>query len=536
MTNAVGLTAVEARHRHELFGPNALVPESKTTGPWATLRHVVTDPMAILLAVASTTYLVLGETTDAIIAFVALIPVVGVSVVLDIRAEHALESLRLLAAPTARAIRDGLEEVVPARELVSGDVILLQEGDVVPADARLLAGADIVVDESSLTGESLPHTKSLLSAEDASFWAGTTVLAGRATALVHTIGRATRYGRIGELVSAVKVERTPLQSLVRRLFLTLSAVALVFCAGVFALELARGATVAEALITGVSLAMAGIPEEFPMVFTLYLGLGAWRLARDHALVRRLVGVETLGATSVICADKTGTLTLGTIEVGATWLAPGAGEADLLRAAVLASEPQPYDPLDQAVLRAAAAAGVDAATVHASELVRDHPFDPASRSLTHVWRDRDGLRAYAKGALEGVAAHGVTSAEVREAAFAANERLAARGMRVIAVAGSSPVEERGERADDERGLRLLGLVAFVDPIRPGVVASIAECRDAGIRVVMITGDHPITAQAVAQDIGLAPIRVATGAEIDAATDEQLSTLVASANVFARARPE
>ncbi len=536
MTTAPGLSAVEARRRHDLFGPNALVPDSSATGPWATVRHIITDPMAILLAIASATYLVLGELQDAVIAFVALVPVVGVSVVLEIRAEHALESLRRLTAPVARAIRDGVEELVPALELVPGDAIVLREGDVIPADARLLAGADVVVDESSLTGESMPLTKSLLSDEEAALWAGTTVLAGRATALVSAIGRATRYGQIGVLLSTVKIERTPLQSLVRRLFLVLSAAAAAFCVGVFVIELARGHTVAQALIAGVSLAMAAIPEEFPMVFTLYLGLGAWRLARDHALVRRLVGVETLGATSVICADKTGTLTLGTIEVAATWRAPGIGEAELLRAAVLASEPQPYDPLEQAIIRAAAVLGVDAAALHANELVRDHPFDPISRSLTHVWRERELVNAYSKGALEGVAAHGVTSVDLRDAAQAANESLASRGMRVIAVAGASPVPEAGDRSSDESCLRLLGLVAFVDPIRPGVAASIAECRSAGVRVVMITGDHPITAQAVAEELGLVPVRVASGAEIDAATDEQLGALVATANVFARARPE
>ena len=536
MTEALGLTAVEARRRLDVFGPNLLVPEHEATGLWATLRHIVTDPMAILLVVAAVTYFALGETRDGVIALVALAPIVGVGLVLELRAEHALESLRRLTAPLARVIRDGREELVPALDLVPGDAIVLREGDVIPADARLVSGAQLVVDESALTGESQALTKTVLNEEEAALWAGTTVLAGRATAVIAVTGAKTRYGTIGELVARIAPSPTPLQQVIRKLFVQLSVVAAAFCVGVIVIELARGHSAAEALIAGVSLAMAAIPEEFPMVFTLYLGLGAWRLARDHALVRRLVGVETLGATSVICADKTGTLTLGTIEVADQWAVAGVTERDLLTLALLASEPEPFDPLEQAIVRAAATHGIDVSRVHAAELVRDHEFDPVTRTLTHVWR-RDGvLGAYAKGALEGILSHGVTAADVRDGATKANDDLAARGMRVIAVATSDQAVENGDRSSDEARLCLAGLLAFVDPLRPGVDASIAECREAGVRVVMITGDHPITARAVAEGLGMPQARVATGTDIDAASDEELRSLVASTDVFARARPE
>ncbi len=535
MSADVGLTAVEAKRRLAVFGPNELVPEHAATGLRATLRHALTDPMAILLVVAATTYVALGRTEDAVVALVALVPIVGVSLVLELRAERALESLRRLTAPLARAIRDGREEPVPAVDLVPGDAIVLREGDVIPADGRLVSGAELVVDESSLTGESQPITKSVRTDDEAALWAGTTVLAGRAVAVLGVTGAKTRYGTIGELVARIAPQPTPLQALIRRLFVRLSAVALVFCVGVVVLELARGHGLADAVIAGVSLAMAAIPEEFPMVFALYLGLGAWRLARDHALVRRLVGVETLGATSVICSDKTGTLTLGTIEVAATWTAPGVSERDLFEHGVLASEPDPYDPLEQAVVRAAALRGVDAARLHARTLVRDHAFDPATRSLTHVWAGETGPRAYAKGALEGLTTLGRTASAVRDAARAANDRLAADGMRVLAVA-TGPAERSADRAGDESGLTLAGLLAFADPVRPGVAGSIAECRAAGVRVVMITGDHPLTASAIAGAVGLRGARVATGDDIDAADDETLRGLVSRTDVFARARPE
>ncbi len=535
MISAAGLTAIEARRRLVTFGPNALVPEASSGGIRHVLVQVLTDPMSVLLVIASATYLALGDGVDAAVTFAALLPIAAVTVVLELRAERALASLRRLAAPTALVIRDGSEQHVPALDVVPGDALVVREGDVIAADARLVAGTELVVDESTLTGESLPVTKTSADG-DADLFAGTTVLAGRGTANVITTGRATRYGAIGVLVASAEQPDTPLQSLIRRLVVQLSIVAAVFCVAVVGIELARGHDFASALIAGVSLAMAAIPEEFPMVFALYLGLGAWRLARDRALVRRLVGVETLGATSVICTDKTGTLTLGAIEVAALWTAPHVAERDLLRAAVLASEPRPYDPLEQAIVRFAVSHGTRVDELHAGELVRDHSFDTADRYLSHVWRHDDGLSAHAKGALEGIVGRGVTDGDIRAAALAANERFAEQGMRVIAVASTTRVRERGERADDESQLALVGLIAFADPLRPGVAEALAECRAAGVRVIVITGDHPVTARAVAESLGLAHVRVATGADLDVADDGALAELVANVDIFARTRPE
>jgi len=532
---SAGLSAIEARRRLLTFGPNALVPEASSGGIRHVLVQVLTDPMSVLLVIAGTIYLALGDGIDAAVTFAALLPIAAVTVVLELRAEQALANLRRLAAPTALVIRDGREQQLAALDVVPGDALVVREGDVIAADARLVAGTELIVDESALTGESLPVTK--MSANgDGDLFAGTTVLAGRGTADVTATGAATRYGAIGRLVAETEQPATPLQSLIRRLVVQLSVVAGAFCVGVVALELWRGEDFAFALIAGVSLAMAAIPEEFPMVFALYLGLGAWRLARDRALVRRLVGVETLGATSVICTDKTGTLTLGAIEVAALWTAPGVVERELLRAAVLASEPRPYDPLEQAIVRYAVAHGVGVEDLHAGELVRDHPFDSAQRYLSHVWRHDGTLSVHAKGALEGILARGATAANVRPAATVANERFADRGMRVIAVASSPRVDPRGARADDEAQLALVGLIGFADPVRPGVAEALAECRAAGVRVIVITGDHPVTAKAVARSLGLAHVRVATGADLDFADDAALARLVSSVDIFARTRPE
>ncbi len=531
-----GLSAVDAQARLVSSGPNDLVPTGPSGDVWTVVRSAVTDPMAALLVVASATYILLGNPRDAIVTLVALVPIVAVSVILELRAERALEGLRRLTAPTALVMRDGVEQRIASREVVLGDLLLVREGDIVAADARLVEGTEVVLDESTLTGESHPVTKLPLEDETALLYAGTTVRAGRGASIVTATGSRTRYGQIGTLVATITPAPTPLQTLIRRLVIQLSIVAAAFCIAVVALELMRGSRLDAAIIAGVSLAMAAIPEEFPMVFTMYLGLGAWRLARDRALGRRLAGVESLGAASVICVDKSGTLTLGTIEVASVWPAPGFDEKAVLRAAVLASEPRPYDPVDIAIAQAAAARGLDVDAFHAGELLRDHPFDANDRYVTHAWRTAAGCAAYAKGSLEGILAHGRGDPALRDSVLAANREFAERGMRVIAVAEAPRVSAEGDRASDEEHLEMRGLIAFVDPIRSGVDEALAECRAAGIRVIVITGDHPATAAAVAKAIGLDGAKVATGADIDGADDASLALLVERASVFARVRPE
>ncbi len=549
---ALGLSSQEAAERLARDGPNVLVPEP----PGRRLRRLVgplADPMVLLLLVAAPTYLLVGETTDAIVALAALGPIAAVGWLLESRAERTLEQLRRLTARTATVVRDGEDRTVPVDSLVVGDVVRVREGDVVPADARVIELTQLLVDESSLTGESLPASKQPGTAGDEStVWAGTTVLSGRASACITATGPATRYGRIGELMVATRSPRTPLQRGLVRLVRGLTIVAVLFCAAVIAAELGHGNGWGNAVIAGVSLAIAAIPEEFPMIYTLYLALGAWRLAQEHALVRRLPSVETLGSTTVICTDKTGTLTHGRLTVAGLWTVAGAGaasgpltpaETGLLEAAVLACEPDPYDPLDVAIVDHARRRGVDVDALHRGELVRDWPFEPLGRTLTHVWRSERSatLRVVAKGAVEGILA--VTHPDPDEAAAAvrANTELSASGMRVIAVAAGGAPASATERAADEAELRLLGMVVFSDPLRDGVAEALRECGAAGIRVVMITGDHPGTAHAIAEGLGLpheagGTDLIATGGDLDAANDEQLAELVRKANVFARTRPD
>lgn len=552
--NRLGLSSVEAAERLRRDGPNVLVPEPRTARIKRWLGPIA-DPMVALLLLAAPTYFLIGETTDGIVALAALGPVAAVGWLVEARAERTLERLRRLTAPVASVVRDGSEREVEVSDIVVGDVVRVREGDVVPADGVVVDVMQMLVDESALTGESLPIDKTEPDADGtARTWAGTTVLSGTALFRVTATGATTRYGHIGTLLAGAHRSFTPLQRSLARLVRSLSLLAAAFCAAVVAAELLHGGGWGQAVIAGVSLAIAAIPEEFSMVYALYLALGAWRLAQDRALVRRLPSVETLGSTTVICTDKTGTLTHGGVAVSSWWTldagtsgsAPtGEAERALLSGAVLASEPHPFDPLDLAIVAAARREGVDAEQLHGRELVVDWPFDPADKYLTHVWARPDDPTTFdvaAKGSFEGVLAHSSVPPDMRARVEAAHAELTASGLRVIAVASGTTSTGSATRRDHEEALVFRGLIAFSDPIRDGVSDALAECRRAGVRVVMITGDHPATAHAVAEGLGLphddgaGGDLIATGDDLDGATPERLDDLVARANVFARTRPE
>ena len=486
--------------------------------------------MVILLAVAAAVYVAVGDLTDAAVSAVAAVAITLVGVVLEVRTERALDELRRLSDPVASVWRDGRLQEIPATAIVPGDEVAVDDGDVVPADGLLLGPPILKVDESSLTGESHPLDRT----EGDPLSAGTTILSGRGTMRVTETGARTRYGRIGTLLARIDESPTPLQRGIRRLVILAGAIAAAFCVAVAAVELLRGAGFAAAAVAGISLAMAAIPEEFPMVFALYLGIGAWRLSRHHALVRRLAKVEALGATTAIASDKTGTLTSGRVEVGA--LTGAAGEAlagnderALVAIALRASEPDGHDPLDEAIARHAASLGVE----RHGRLVSAFPFDPRGRHVTLVWSSGHAPRAFSKGALEPMLDRTRASGEIRRAAEAANERLASKGMRVLALA-SGPCDDARAREGAEADLRFAGLVAFADPVRAGVLDALRDCRTAGIRVLMVTGDHPLTAQAIAEELGIAAESdaVMSGDEIERISDDELAARAATVNVFAR----
>ncbi len=523
-----GLTHSEAAARLATAGANELVPRRKAGSVFAWILRLIVDPMVILLAIAGITYVVLGDRFDAVVVSLALLPIFFVTAVLEFRSDRALERLREVAPARALVLRDFVETLIAAREVVPGDLLILREGDVVAADAQLLETSRLLIDESVLTGESLPVEKRVTAGTPTAVLAGTIVRSGRGTARVERTGAHTEYGRIGRKLTQMRVQRTPIERSIHRIVFQVGIGVVVACAFVIIIERGHGVPMAGAIIAGVSLAMAAIPEELPMVYTLYLALGAWRLAKDQALVRRLASVETLGSTTVICVDKTGTLTYGQLAVDAVFSVPGVSRQEVLAFAAMASEPRSGDPLDRAIL--ASATPPDAAFERKLEL----PFDPARRFAAAVWSNGARSILAVKGAYEAVAARGAA----QESALAKDflEAAAVRGARVLAIAVAD-VDRFDEQTAQSATVRLVGMIAFADRVREAAREAVTHCRDAGIRVMMVTGDHPATARAVAWAAGMRTDIVASGEEqLERWSDDQLRGRIADVDVFARVRPE
>ncbi len=543
-----GLSAGEARRRLAQLGPNRWVKRDRL-GRVRELLHLLLDPMAVMLVVAAAVYFLLGETRDGVVLALALIPVLGVDVLLEARSRAALAKLARAAAPFAEVVRDAQVRQLPMEDVVPGDLLILREGHVIAADGVVQWEANLAVDESSLTGESEPQSKRVWTSEapeaphDARFFAGSPVLSGHGFGRVTTTGAATQYGGIATLVAETAPSPSPLQQHAAALVRRLGIAALIVAVGLFALSLARGEPWTVALLGAVSLAMAAIPEEFPVVLTLFLSVGAWRLAARGMLVRRLASVETLGSTTVICTDKTGTLTRGRFEVTRhVLLDHSLTEQDLLTAAVLASEPHPADAMEQAIGVYAEARGLSLSAVASRwALIRDYDFDAVGKHMSHVWQSLDAKDSYvvaAKGAVEGVLAHSQLDPEARRLVLEANAQFAEQGLRVLAVAARRMDRLGAGRDEDERALTVYGLLGFQDPLRPEVPGAVAECQAAGIRIKMITGDHALTAHAVAEAAGILhdDNLIVTGDELSGFDVAARAARIEGAAIFARISPE
>jgi Ca2+-transporting ATPase len=562
-----GLSAREAAERLRAEGPNAL-PELERRTALRIIVEVVREPMFALLLGAGVLYLLLGSPGEALVLFAFACLSVTIAIVQEGRSERVLEALRDLTSPRALVIRDGEQIRIPGRELVRGDLLVLAEGDRVPADAMLISGDGTSADESLLTGESVPVRKrassgpppaaALPGGDDLPLvFSGTLIVSGGGLAVVTATGLHSEIGRIGHAVTRIAPEPPRLQVQTRRFVtgfaivgLSLSAVAALLYGAL------RGAWL-QGLLGGIALGMSMLPEEFPVVLTVFMVMGALRLSRSHVLARRPAAIETLGAATVLCTDKTGTLTRNLMSV--EWLerdaqcaaavdrAAGAGSLEprlreLLATAVLASRPEAVDPMDRALVRlagegaapGAAAAGHDAVR---AELVRGYPWQPELPALVQVWRGADGaLTASAKGAPEAIGTLCRLDAAALQALRARVEELAHRGMRVLAVASARLAAAAPPERALDLPLALAGLIGFVDPLREGIPEAVRECRSAGIRVVMITGDHPETACAIARQAGIDHDDVMTGPELARLDDGRLRERAPQVSVFARITPQ
>jgi Ca2+-transporting ATPase len=561
-----GLTEDEVARRLRDEGPNEL-PADEERSVWSTAREVVTQPMLLLLLVAGGLYLILGDAAEALTLLSFVLVMIGIALYQERKTERALKALRDLTSPRALVIRGGAERRVPGREVVRGDVVVVVEGDRVPADAELLDALNLSVDESLLTGESVPVRKRCVTSvpmvggprppggDDSPFvYSGTLVVRGRGVATVRSTGAATEIGKIGASLGGVVAERSRLEREVDRIVRVIAVGGLGLCAllvGVWGV--ARGAWI-RGLLSGITLAMAVLPEEFPVVLTVFLALGAWRVSRRNVLTRRVSAIEALGSATVVCTDKTGTLTQNRMTIrrlqagGSTLDVDGAGGGELPEAfhelveyGILASQADPFDPMEVAfhTLGRQKLAGTE--HLHASwKLEREYPLSPELLALSHVWRAPEGTRfvVAAKGAPEAIADLCHLDAGPTAALLEQVRAMAADGLRVLAVARAL-VDAEPHLPDKQHdfAFELVGLVGLADPVRPEVPAAVAECHAAGIRVVMITGDHPETAHAVAQAAGLRDGGgTLTGPELEAMGDDALARRLAGLSIVARALPE
>jgi Ca2+-transporting ATPase len=533
-----GLSDAVAAERLRSEGPNEL-PTAKPKSNLAIALEVLREPMFLLLIAAGAVYLVLGSHEEAIALLAAIFVVIGITLFQQRKTERTLQALRDLSSPRALVIRDGHRRRIAGREVVRGDVLVLSEGDRVAADALVLSAINLTADESILTGESAPVQKGIWDgvseierpggAGMPAVFSGTLIVRGNGTALVTSTASRTEMGRLGLALRGIEVQNTNLERETRTMVRWFASVSLFLCLVVaLVFGLTRGSWLRGAL-AGLALAISMVPEEFPVVLTIFLALGAWRISRKHVLTRRVPAIEMLGSATVLCVDKTGTLTMNRMAVAEVSGAAGHSRADVLEAAMFASGEDPVDPMEKALHQAAARR--DGAT-----FIREYPLSSELLAMTRVVEIRnDGLYdVFAKGAPEAVA-HlcRVPAAGIDRPARA----MAERGLRVLGVAHSRVPKTDLPDSQQDFQFEFLGLIGLEDPVRPSVPAAIRECYTAGIRVVMITGDYPATAHSIARQIGLKnPGESVTGTELAAMQEDELRERVRSVNVFARVLPE
>ena len=559
-----GLREAESRERLQQEGPNEL-PARARRNLFTLVFEVVREPMFLMLVAAGGLYLLMGERADALMLLGFVFVVMGITIVQERRTEHALEALRDLSSPRALVIRDGERRRIAGRDVVRGDLVVLVEGDRVPADGLLRRALHLSTDESLLTGESVPVRKTASAAACAldrpggddlpSVFSGTLVTAGQGIVEIVSTGPRSELGKIGKALDQGKPEPTLLQRETARIVRTLALVGLGACVLVvvtFAFTRGGGSNVwKQGVLAGIAMAMAILPEEFPVVLTIFLALGAWRLSRSRVLTRRMPAVEMLGAATVLCVDKTGTLTQNQMTLRTLTAAGSTSDLatldgalpeelhGLLEHAILASKRDPFDPMERALHEAGDRLIKDTEHLHPRwSLLREYPLTPGLLAVSHAWRSGDGeVMVSSKGAPEAIASLCHLAPEQGAMLLREVESLASQGLRVLGVArGVAPLGALPDEHHD-LSLELVGLLGFADPLRPTVPGAVAECQAAGVRVVMITGDSPATAQSIARQAGLARCEtVITGPQLEQMSDGELARRVLDVQVFARVVPE
>ena len=544
-----GLSSTEAEARLRAHGPNEL-PGAERRDFGRILLGALREPLLLLLIAASLIYFALGDMHEAVLLMGLAMVNIGIVVYQEQKTERVLESLRDLTSPRALVIRDNARVRIAGRDVVPGDLLVLAEGDRVAADGVVIESANLFIDESLLTGESVPVSKnaggSATQTDNTKVFSATLVVRGHGLTRVEATGAQSEVGRIGKATVGIDFEKTRLHRMTLRLTRIMAILGSMVAALVILLQGLRTHDWLAAGLAGITIMMSMLPEEIPVVLTIFLTLGAWRLSRHNVLTRRAAAIETLGAATVLCTDKTGTLTVNRMTIARLWAGGRTFDVTgtdpvpeemlaLVHVGVLASEPAPIDPMEKAFHALAEASALG----RAGTLAREYGLDGNLLAMTNAWLSaEDGtFRVAAKGAPEAIAALCRLDNAARAALLRESERMAADGLRVLGVAEAAM--HRGALPDDPHGFAfsLRGLVGLADPIRQAVPAAVAECHRAGVRVLMVTGDYPATALAIAAQAGIDTAGGAiTGAELETWDDASLTRCIRNVNIFARVRPE
>jgi Ca2+-transporting ATPase len=555
-----GLSAEEVERKQMTEGFNEL-PSSKSRNFISIAIGVVKEPMFLLLVACGTLYMILGDVQEGLMLLGFVFVIMGIEFYQEKKTEKALDALRDLASPRALVIRDGIEKRITGIEVVTGDMLVLQEGDRVPADATVLSSVSLLADESLLTGESVPvrkqdwdgkNTKVEPGGDDLPYvYSGSMIVQGSGIARVTATGMNTEIGKIGKAIGDVVDEPTRLKKEIGLLVKRLAITGFVLCLIVIAIYTLTRGDLLKGFLAGITLAMALLPEEFPVVLTIFLALGAWRMSKKRVLTRKPSAIETLGSTTVLCTDKTGTLTMNRMTVQQLYNGTSSLKLktenelpesfhSVVEHGILASQVNPFDPMEKAItlLGEKYMKGIEHMG-HDWELVREYPLTKELLALSRVFSERDtGMRSIAaKGAPEVIFDLCHLPDDVRQKHSKAIEDMARDGLRVLGVASSEIELEILPENQHDFNFEFLGLIGLSDPIHPEVSNSVTECYRAGIRVIMITGDYPLTAMNIAKEIGLAnPDACVTGAERKTMSEEELCSRMRTINVFARVIPE
>ncbi|NTW05694.1 MAG: cation-translocating P-type ATPase [Peptococcaceae bacterium] len=546
-----GLTTSEVAGLQEQYGKNELVPEKKEN-IFHKIFQVITEPMFLLLIFAATIYFILGEPKDGAIMLTFVVGIISIEAIQEWKTDRTLKALKDLSAPRTKVLRDGEERIINSTEIVPGDIIYLAEGVKIPADGFVVRASTLCVDESSLTGESLGVWKVTCENsrnENNNFWrrdycyAGTLVIQGTGIIRVDKTGLSTEYGKIGKDIAIAVVGETPLQKQTRRL-VKLSggiAAALFVLVGVVTFfnipDHILKSRIIESILAGITLAMAMIPEEFPVILTVFLSMGAWRLAKKQSLVRRLPSVETLGAVSVLCVDKTGTITLNKMAIREVY-SISEDKNHLAKVMGMGCKLDAYDPMEKAMVAYCEENGISREIIFGGQLLKEYAFTDETKMMGHVWKNGVNIVVAAKGSPEHLLKICNISNDKRKIAEDKIYEMSKLGLRVIAV--GQMVIENGNNIPDtllDCRLELLGIVGLADPPRESVKEDIKTCTKAGVRVVMITGDSGITASSIANQVNMPNSdKIITGNELNNMNQKELRERVRDVSIFSRVLPE